>query len=1632
MKRLCCLAVLVLCAALARADWRIFLREEPERQKRDDTPFVTLDRLLSAEQAATPADAPYLFLYATLKLNAMQWAFRGHGRTSQLPDLARPSQSWASEEANALLKARMARLPQDFPRYAKAAAEPFVSAMGRRRPWLSWPNASALALTWQILWADDAEVSAHVLKAAQAADDAMLEGMVRLAAISREPNERQTEALAAMEKERLWPDDIQAAVRLAQAGARLVKREDAALPEAVRLLTEARDLATLHTIKAEAQNRLNRLRQAELEIVDLPQVVPPGEPFRVRVRHRNARGAEVVFSGAAKVLSAPLSLATAMPYAWGETVAEMPALPPGRHVATFRCDNPFEGLRAVEASHTFYACTFTVAKVGEQTRPSAQREGAREAFAHAYVVADVRTGEPIPGATVTLVRKQEGREAKEEAVWQATTDALGLARVPEVTADDVTTVPPPACHLRVSARGETLELPGHTATSVTRAGPSIHGAPLLRVFSDRALYRPGETVRAQLVLYAKNDLGAYVPAPGAKGTLTIFGHTATGRRTMLEKGVAFSDFGSLAEEVALPGDFVGSLSLLLRTDGAEVRAEGPEVAEFKAPNFTVTLERERLGTPLSEPVRYKGAAIDLSGTPLIGAAVAWEVGGMGEPVRGVTTVGADGAFAFAARLPNPDHDQGVSAIVRVLNANGERQEARCWDFLPHQGYRFEGETPQWIVEGEPFEMTLRSERESSGTVAAMRGETNVVARVAFAKPGSVRLTLPAGAYDLVAEGGVVTNHVGHVVVLPRDGRLGEAFGEHIGALLCARRQGPFALGDEMELFAGIRGEGPAFLMVSTREGVERVLPLVSPFHTLTVGESLRGGFALTVYGFDQGRFRACTETFRTKPPETLKVEAVRFAAEARPGSEQTWEIAVDDPAAELVVTCYDKALDALRENDWKPFAPPWRYWGTWNLTTALLNPSSLWLEEPLPHDFCDDTRLAGARAKLSRSMRGDASPPVAVAMGNAVCSEEAGAADGVMEAKAESSPPWPKPRSGFARTALWAPQKRLKDGKAVFTFTLPDSLTTWKLMAFAYTPDGRSGTLARDCVARLDVMLKPYLPRALRVGDRLTLTVLLSNATDRPRPTWAELNRAERRRVTLPAKGSAAVSWEVTAQPVPGTQTFEFTTEGDAVRLDLPVLDDRVTMEDVYPLTLADTTPVTITVAEPAPLLDLSLRWDYAPAAAVAESLRAFLPTPEAGHEDLFSRLAALRLLQAMGAAPKGADAQAEALLARLLAQRTPEGLWTWFPGGEGDGCVSAEICLGAARLHLLGLAPEALETAVRDTLGRRPKDLPFAVWAYAVSILSPELAQADATMADRLFRAYREAGSVQERRMIALAAQRLGADTVAEQGLKDTLAAMNASETWGAWWPQERTWWHRWHTPLESHALGLEQLRAAGRDAEAKAAARWLLQHRRLNGWGTSRATLAAAFALCGDPTGQAITPTAPPKVRIATRRPEGGQTRKITFARETPGLSFGSLAATYRLPLDKLPPPLADGDAALTLTRTLEPAEPKVGDTVTVTLTLTAAQPMSHVRLRDERPANTEPERVLPWWDNASGGYVVPGDTGTDVWIAALPRGVTAVRYRLKATHAGRCTPGVATAAPTVAPDFAARTDSRPLTVR
>ena len=90
-------------------------------------------------------------------------------------------------------------------------------------------------------------------------------------------------------------------------------------------------------------------------------------------------------------------------------------------------------------------------------------------------------------------------------------------------------------------------------------------------------------------------------------------------------------------------------------------------------------------------------------------------------------------------------------------------------------------------------------------------------------------------------------------------------------------------------------------------------------------------------------------------------------------------------------------------------------------------------------------------------------------------------------------------RKNFNETAFFYPHLVLDDnGSVAFEFEVPESLTQWKVWVSAITKDLRGGSATEFANTSKELMVRPYLPRFLRAGDRAELEVLVNNSGNKP------------------------------------------------------------------------------------------------------------------------------------------------------------------------------------------------------------------------------------------------------------------------------------------------------------------------------------------------------------------------------------------------------------------------------------------------------------------------------------------------------------------------------------------------------
>lgn len=159
-------------------------------------------------------------------------------------------------------------------------------------------------------------------------------------------------------------------------------------------------------------------------------------------------------------------------------------------------------------------------------------------------------------------------------------------------------------------------------------------------------------------------------------------------------------------------------------------------------------------------------------------------------------------------------------------------------------------------------------------------------------------------------------------------------------------------------------------------------------------------------------------------------------------------------------------------------------------------------------------------------------------------------------------------RSAFATTAHYDPALKIgPSGSATVTFQLPDNLSTYRLMAVAVGEGNRFGKGERKIVVNKPLLVRPALPRFLSTGDEVELRAVVQNLGDKAAEVKVDslvsgpvaLEGAAAQTLTVPAGGKQTVRFKAKVGS-PGEATVRFRVfdastnkVGDAVEIPLPV-----------------------------------------------------------------------------------------------------------------------------------------------------------------------------------------------------------------------------------------------------------------------------------------------------------------------------------------------------------------------------------------------------------------------------------------------------------------------------------------------
>lgn len=85
-------------------------------------------------------------------------------------------------------------------------------------------------------------------------------------------------------------------------------------------------------------------------------------------------------------------------------------------------------------------------------------------------------------------------------------------------------------------------------------------------------------------------------------------------------------------------------------------------------------------------------------------------------------------------------------------------------------------------------------------------------------------------------------------------------------------------------------------------------------------------------------------------------------------------------------------------------------------------------------------------------------------------------------------------RNNFVETAFFYPQLETKaDGSVEFEYTVPDALTSWKMILFAHDKKVNSCITSDELQTKMPFAIKASLPRFVRKGDKCTFATTITN-----------------------------------------------------------------------------------------------------------------------------------------------------------------------------------------------------------------------------------------------------------------------------------------------------------------------------------------------------------------------------------------------------------------------------------------------------------------------------------------------------------------------------------------------------------
>lgn len=765
-------------------------------------------------------------------------------------------------------------------------------------------------------------------------------------------------------------------------------------------------------------------------------------------------------------------------------------------------------------------------------------------------VVNATTGRPVSGAHVVLTKEVNGKKT----TTTLTTDHNGEAE-----------------HSYGNSRNRPNNIYAYTdddkacgvfdvASSYYYWSDGSQSNDRVEAFTDRAIYRPGQTVHASAVAWHADKPTLSSHATG--GTQLKFTLLDANHRQIAEKTVTTDSYGTAACDFTLPQNgLTGSFRVSVKASHSGTTAYF-RVEQYKRPTFQVTFDKYKDAYREGDTISVRGVATTYSGVPVQGARVAYTVNrrqglwwfryGQATEMDNDSTVTADdGSFTVRVPMLMPDDVRHGDRLffnfdvnATVTDGAGETREGSTSLPLGNRPAVLAVDLPDKLLRDSLHAITFTcknlsgEEMDAQVTYRIDNGEWKTTT-TQTATPVTTKLTSGLHTLEAICEGDTLIKKA--VLFSMNDKRPATVTNDwyYLSATQFPSDGKPVYLqagssADDTQVYYTVFS-GNKILARGTRHISNEV-----GTRKLQYKDAYGDGLTVTLAWVVRGKlYQHTAQITRPHPDTRLKLTWKTFRDKLKPGQKEQWTLSVAAPngkpaQAQVLATMYDKSLDAITApNNWAiynnfNFSLPHNRWaGGSNDAIGLygFQPYTSFKERALSFTHFDSDMFGwyspfvtsgglriGAiggygnvtRARRTRMMAkaqnvaaetvlmsADESAPtnrlaeVAVNVGDSGSSSPTGKDSGGSSL-----------RENLNETAFFYPALTTDaDGNVNISFTLPESVTTWRFMALAHDTLMNNAVITAEAVASKPVMVQPNVPRFLREGDNATISTRIFNTT---------------------------------------------------------------------------------------------------------------------------------------------------------------------------------------------------------------------------------------------------------------------------------------------------------------------------------------------------------------------------------------------------------------------------------------------------------------------------------------------------------------------------------------------------------